>query len=179
MAFLIAFEGKVPKVHPGAYLAPTATLIGDVVVEEGASIWFGAVLRADFAQIRIGVGSCIQDNAVIHVAEGLPTIVGPSVTVAHLAYLEGCVVEEGALIGVGALVLQRARVRRKAVVAAGSVVLEGMDIPPETLVAGIPSQIKKRLSGSSRAWAEMAAEEYRKLSLRYRQGAHLLDNSDI
>lgn len=176
MAFLIAFEGKVPQVHPTAFLAPTATLIGDVVVEEGASVWFGAVLRADFDRIVVGKGSCVQDNAVIHTAEGLPTRIGPTVTVAHLAYLEGCVVEEGALVGVGALVLQRARVGRGAVVAAGSVVLEGMEVPPETLVAGVPAQVKKALSGSSQSWAEMAAREYQALSLRYRRGARLLGN---
>ncbi|KGQ22520.1 gamma carbonic anhydrase family protein [Thermus filiformis] len=178
MAVLVALEGKEPRVHPTAFVAPTATLIGDVVVEEGASVWFGAVLRADFDRIVVGPGSCVQDNAVVHTAEGLPTLIGPSVTVAHLAYLEGCVVEEGALIGVGALVLQRARVGRGAVVAAGSVVLEGMEIPPETLVAGVPAQAKKTLSGSSRAWAEMAAREYRALSLRYRRTARLLDSGD-
>jgi len=178
MAVLVAFEGKEPRIHPTAFVAPTATLIGDVVVEGGASVWFGAVLRADFERIVVEVGSCVQDNAVIHTAEGLPTLIGPSVTVGHLAYLEGCVVEEGALIGVGALILQRARVGRGAVVAAGSVVLENMEIPPGTLVAGIPAQVKKTLSGSSRAWAEMAAREYRVLSLRYRRASHLLDSED-
>lgn len=176
MAFLIAFEDKVPKVHPTAFLAPTATLVGDVVVEEGASVWFGAVLRGDFDRIVVGAGSCVQDNAVIHTAEGLPTVIGPSVTVAHLAYLEGCVVEEGALVGVGALVLQRARVGQGAVVAAGSVVLEGMEVPPGTLAAGAPAQVKKALSGSSRAWAEMAAREYRALSQRYLKGARPWDS---
>jgi carbonic anhydrase/acetyltransferase-like protein (isoleucine patch superfamily) len=176
MAFLVAFEGKVPRVHPSAFLAPTATLIGDVVVGEGASVWFGAVLRADLDRIVVGEGSCVQDNAVVHTAEGLPTLIGPGVTVAHLAYLEGCVVEEGVLVGVGALVLQRARVRKGAVVAAGSVVLEGMEVPPGMLVAGIPAQVKKPLSGSAQAWAEMAAREYQRLSLRYRRGGRLLDN---
>ena len=94
--------GKRPKVHPDAYIAPTAVLIGDVEVESGASVWFGAVLRADEAQIRIGEGSNIQDNVVIHCAEDLPTVVGRNATVGHSAQLEGCVVEEGALVGMGA-----------------------------------------------------------------------------
>jgi len=179
MAFLVAFEGKEPQVHPTAFLAPTATLIGDVVVEEGASVWFGAVLRADFDRIVVGPGSCVQDNAVIHTAEGLPTLIGPSVTVAHLAYLEGCTVEEGALIGVGALVLQRARIGPRAVVAAGSVVLEGMAVPPETLVAGVPARPKKTLSGSSATWAEIAAREYQALSRRYLKHTRLQGSEDI
>lgn len=177
MAFLVAFEGKAPRVHPKAFLAPTATLIGDVVVEEGASVWFGAVLRADFDRIVVGAGSSVQDNVVIHAAEGLPTLIGPSSTVAHLAYLEGCVVEEGALIGVGALVLHRARVGRGAVVAAGSVVLEGMEVPPGTLAAGVPAQVKKALSGSSQHWAAVAVRDYRVLSERYRWAARLLDSA--
>src|SRR6202171_6748175 len=90
--------GKRPKVHPDAYIAPTAVLIGDVEVEAGASVWFGAVLRGDEAQIRIGEGSNIQDNVVIHCAEGLPTLVERNATIGPPAPLEGCVVEEGALV---------------------------------------------------------------------------------
>lgn len=170
MAILIELEGKRPRVHPSAYIAPTAVLIGDVVVEAEASVWFGAVLRGDYDRIVVGPGSCIQDNAVLHTGEGLPTLVGPSVTVAHLAFLEGCTVEEGALV------LNRARVGAGAVVAAGSVVLEGMEIPPGVLAAGMPAQVKKPLSGSALAWAETAAEAYRRLSRRYRTSARLLDS---
>ncbi|GAA6735042.1 hypothetical protein YIM1640_22010 [Thermus oshimai] len=176
MAILIELEGKRPQIHPSAYVAPTAVLVGDVVVEAEASVWFGAVLRGDYDRIVVGPGSCIQDNAVLHTGEGLPTLVGPSVTVAHLAFLEGCAVEEGALVGVGALVLNRARVGARAVVAAGSVVLEGMEIPPGVLAAGVPAQVKKPLSGSALAWVETAAEAYRRLSRRYRTSARLLDS---
>ena len=174
MAFLASFEGKVPQVHPSAFLAPTAVLVGNVVVEEGANVWFGAVLRGDFAQIRIGPGSCVQDNVVIHTAEGLPTVIGPSVTLAHLAYLEGCLVEEGAVVGAGAIVLQRAKVGKNSVVAAGSVVLEGMEVPPETLVAGVPAQIKKKISGSSENWVATASDEYQRLVRRYRRAFSVL-----
>jgi len=101
--------GKRPNVHPDAYIAPTAVLIGDVVVEAGASVWFGAVLRGDEAQIKVGQGANVQDNAVLHCAENLPTILEPNASVGHSAQLEGCVVEQGAVVGMGATMLQRSR----------------------------------------------------------------------
>lgn len=167
MAYLYEFEGKAPKVDPACFLAPTATLVGDVWVGQGASIWFGAVLRADFDRIVIGAGTSVQDNVVIHAAEGMPTIIGSFVTIGHLAYLEGCIVDSGALIGPGAVILQGAKIGEKAVVAAGSVVLEGVQVPPGSLVAGVPAHVKKAISGSSRDWVEKAAKEYQGLSRRY------------
>jgi carbonic anhydrase/acetyltransferase-like protein (isoleucine patch superfamily) len=161
------FEGKEPDIAADAFVAPTATLIGDVVLGSEASVWFGAVLRADFDRIVIGEGSCIQDNAVVHTAEGLPTIVGANVTVGHAAMLEGCVVEDGAVIAMGAIVLQGARVGAGALVAAGSVVREGQEIPTGVLAAGAPAVVKKEVDGSSRRWIETAAAEYRQLRRRY------------
>jgi len=167
---LCAFEGKEPRVADDAFVAPSATLIGDVVLEAESSVWFGAVLRADFDRIVVGAGSCVQDNAVIHVADGLPTIVGANVTVGHAALLEGCVIEDGALISMGAIVLQGARVGAGALVAAGSVVREGQEIPPRALAAGVPAVVKKDVDGSSRHWVETAAAEYRELRRRYVDG---------
>jgi len=167
VAHLLSFEDKEPQVADDACIAPTAVLIGDVVVEEGASVWFGAVLRGDFNRIVVGAGSSVQDNSVIHTNEGLPTIVGSNVTVGHLTLLEGCEIEDGALIGMGSIVLNRARVGRRAMLAAGSVVREGGEIPPEVLAAGVPAQVKKFLGGSSSEWVEMAAREYQSLRLKY------------
>ena len=161
------FAGNEPHVADDAFVAPTATLIGAVELGSEASVWFSAVLRADFDRITIGAGSCVQDNAVIHTAEGLPTIVGTNVTIGHAALLEGCVVEDGALVATGAIVLQRARVGRGALVAAGSVVREGQEIPPGSLAAGVPAVVKKSVDGSSRRWVETAAAEYRELRRRY------------
>src|SRR6202012_4054837 len=110
MATMIELDGIAPRVADDAYLAPTAVLIGDVEIASGASVWFGAVLRGDNAPIRIGAGSNVQDNSVIHVADALPTIVGADVTLGHMAMLEGCTIGDGALIGMGAIVLQRASV---------------------------------------------------------------------
>jgi carbonic anhydrase/acetyltransferase-like protein (isoleucine patch superfamily) len=173
MAHLVELDGVAPRVAEHAWLAPTAVLIGDVEIAAGASVWFGAVLRGDFSSIRIGPGACVQDNAVLHCAHDLPTLVGENVTVGHMAMLEGCVVEDGALIGMGAIVLQRARVGARAMVAAGSVVAEGGEVPPGVLVAGTPARVKKELDGSSKGWVEGAAREYQGLRDRYRAGARL------
>ncbi len=167
MAHILAFEDKKPQVAPDAFVAPTAVLIGDVVIEEGASVWFGAVLRGDFNRIVVGAGTSVQDNSVIHTNEDLPTIIGSNVTVGHLSLLEGCEIEDGALIGMGSIVLNRAHVGQRAMLAAGSVVREGGEIPPEVLAAGVPAQVKKSLEGSSSAWIEMAAREYQSLRLKY------------
>ena len=170
MANFLPFDGKEPQVAPDAFVAPTAVLIGDVVVEEGASVWFGAVLRADFSRIVVGTGSNIQDNSVLHTNEGQPTLIGSNVTVGHLSMLHGCIIEDEALIGMGSIVLDRARIGRRTMLAAGSVVSEGGEIPPEVLAAGAPAEVKKALDGSSSKWVATAAHEYRKLRLRYMEG---------
>ena len=167
MANFLSFDGKEPQIAPDAFIAPTAVLIGDVVVEEGASVWFGAVLRADFSRIVVGTGSNIQDNSVLHTNEGQPTLIGSNVTVGHLSMLHGCIIEDEALIGMGSIVLDRARIGRRTMLAAGSVVSEGGEIPPEVLAAGAPAEVKKALDGSSSKWVATAAHEYRKLRLRY------------
>jgi carbonic anhydrase/acetyltransferase-like protein (isoleucine patch superfamily) len=164
---LYRFGDNEPRVPEDVFVAPSAALIGAVMLGSEASIWFGAVLRGDLDRIVIGAGSCVQDNAVIHTAEGLPTIVGANVTVGHAAMLEGCMIEEGALVSMGAIVLQRARVGAGALVAAGSVVREGQEIPPGVLAAGVPAVVKKEVDGSSRRWIEHAAAHYRELRRRY------------
>lgn len=167
MAYLIPFGGKEPEVAPDAFVAPTAVLIGDVVVEEGSSVWFGAVLRGDFDRIVVGAGSSVQDNCVLHTNEGLPTTVGRNVTVGHLSLLEGCEIGDGAIVGMGSIVLNRASVGSRAMLAAGSVVTEDAEIPAEVLAAGAPAKVKKDLDGSSAKWVEGAAREYQALRLRY------------
>jgi carbonic anhydrase/acetyltransferase-like protein (isoleucine patch superfamily) len=171
VANLLSFDGKEPQIAPDAFIAPTAVLIGDVVVEEGASVWFGAVLRGDFDKIVVGAGSSVQDNCVLHTNEDLPTIIGSNVTVGHLSLLEGCVIEDEALIGMGSIVLNRAHIGRRAMLAAGSVVREDGEIPPGVLAAGAPAEVKKTLDGSSSKWIESAAREYQALRLRYMEQA--------
>ncbi len=167
MANLLPFEDKEPEVADDAFIAPTATLIGDVTVEEGASVWFGAVLRGDFNRIVVGAGSSVQDNSVIHTNESLPTTIGRNVTVGHMSLLEGCTVGDGTVIGMGSIVLNRASVGSRVMLAAGSVVREDQDIPDEVLAAGVPAQVKKPLEGSSSGWIETSAREYQSLRLKY------------
>jgi carbonic anhydrase/acetyltransferase-like protein (isoleucine patch superfamily) len=174
MAHLIELDGVSPTIGDDVFLAPTAVLIGDVRIGPGATVWFGAVLRGDFSHVAIGAGTHVQDNCVLHCAEDLPTIVRERVTVGHGAMLEGCVVEDDALIGMGAVVLQRARVGAGAVLAAGSVLAEGAMVAPRTLAAGAPAREKKPLSGSAEHWAGFAAGAYDELRARYVRGAHEL-----
>ena len=167
--------GKRPNVHPDAYIAPTAVLIGDVVVEAGASVWFGAVLRGDEAQIRVGQGANVQDNAVLHCAENLPTVLEPNASVGHSAQLEGCVVERGAVVGMGATMLQRSRLGAGSMLAAGAVLQEGMEIPPGHLAAGVPATVKKALDGSSNNWVGTTAKHYQDRALAYRAKLNPVD----
>src|SRR5438874_9322728 len=160
--------GLRPKVHPDAYIAPTAVLIGDVEVEAGASIWFGAVLRGDEATIKVGEGANVQDNAVIHCAENLPTVIERNASVGHSAQLEGCTVEQGALVGMGATMLQRSRLGAGSMLAAGAVLQEGAHIPAGQMAAGVPAKIKKALDGSSQRWVATSAQHYRDRATRYR-----------
>lgn len=169
---LVEFEGHRPEVHPTAFIAPTAVLIGNVTVHEGASVWYGAVLRADHGEQRIVVGprSSVQDNCVVHVAMDRGTTIGADATVGHGAILEGCDVEEGALIGMNAVVLDHARVGARSLLAAGSTVLAGVTIPPDSVAAGAPASVKKPVSGAARWWIESSSSYYVDLARRYREG---------
>ena len=167
MATIVELDGVVPTIGDDVFLAPTAVLVGDVRVGDRANIWFGTVLRGDVSHIEIGPGCSIQDTAVIHCASELPTVIGADVVVGHGAMLEGCTIEDGALIGMGAIVLQHAHVGAGAMVAAGAVVSERQEIPPGVLAAGVPAKIKKELSGSALAWTGRAAAHYQELREDY------------
>jgi carbonic anhydrase/acetyltransferase-like protein (isoleucine patch superfamily) len=166
----VEFElsGKRPSVHPDAYIAPTAVLIGDVEVGAGASVWFGAVLRGDEAAIKVGEGANIQDNVVVHCAQDLPTLIERNATVGHSALLEGCVVEQGAVVGMGATMLQRSRLGAGSMLAAGAVLGEGTLVPAGHLAAGVPATVRKPLDGSSKNWVGTSAKHYQDRAVRYR-----------
>jgi carbonic anhydrase/acetyltransferase-like protein (isoleucine patch superfamily) len=169
MAHIIPFNGKIPRVHPSAFLAPTAVLIGDVEVGAESSIWFGAVLRADHPDhgIRIGARTSIQDNCVLHVSARGATIVGDDVTVGHGAVFESCEIKAGALIGMNAVLLHNSVIGEQSLVAALSVVPTDMQVPPRTLVAGAPATIRKELTGESADWVKGSAQHYVELSRAY------------
>ncbi len=164
---LIEYEGRKPQIADDVFIAPTAVLIGDVRVEIGASIWFGAVIRADHGTIIIGAGSSIQDNATLHVPEKSLTVVGENVTVGHGAALEGCRIGARSVVGMNAVVLQGAVVGEEVMIAAGSVVKAEARIPPRVLVAGVPAEVKKELSGQALEWTATAAEAYHHLRSQY------------
>jgi len=164
---LIEYEGKKPQIAENVFIAPTAVLIGDVRVEVGASIWFGAVIRADHGTIVIGAGSSIQDNATLHVPEGSFTVVSENVTVGHGAALEGCRIGARSVVGMNAVVLHGAEVGEEVMIAAGSVVGQDARIPARTLVAGAPAKVKKELSGKALNWIATAAEAYHHLRSQY------------
>jgi carbonic anhydrase/acetyltransferase-like protein (isoleucine patch superfamily) len=133
------------------FIAPTATVIGAVSLGEGASVWYGASVRADLAPIVIGARSNVQDNASIHVDPGLPAIIGDDVTIGHNAVVHGATVGDGCLIGMGSIVLNRAVIGAGSLIAAGTVVREGMQVPPGSLVAGVPGKVLKTLSPAQQA----------------------------
>jgi carbonic anhydrase/acetyltransferase-like protein (isoleucine patch superfamily) len=166
----VEFElsGKRPKVHPDAYIAPTAVLIGDVEVGAGASVWFGAVLRGDEAAIKIGEGANVQDNVVIHCARDLPTVIERDASVGHSAQLEGCVVESGAVVGMGATMLQRSRLGAGSMLAAGAVLGEGKTVPAGHMAAGVPATVRKPLDGSAGNWVGTTAKHYQDRAIAYR-----------
>jgi carbonic anhydrase/acetyltransferase-like protein (isoleucine patch superfamily) len=167
MAHLIELDGIRPTIGEDVFLAPTAVVIGNVHIGDRSSVWFGAVLRGDLSRIEIGERCSIQDTAVIHCAIDLPTIIGDAVTVGHGALLEGCTIEDGAVIGMGASVLQHAHVSERAMIAAGGVVAERMTVAAGVLAAGVPVTERKALSGSAARWSEMAVEDYQELRRRY------------
>lgn len=166
---MITFRGQTPRIHPTAFVAPTAVLIGDVTVGENASIWFGAVLRADHPEhgIIVGARASVQDNCVLHVSARGPTIVGEDATIGHGAVFESCTVGRSALIGMNAVILHGASIGEEALVAALSVVPENMEVPPRTLVAGAPAKVRKELSGESAGWIRDSASHYVTLSRAY------------
>ncbi|GAA2754272.1 gamma carbonic anhydrase family protein [Amnibacterium kyonggiense] len=170
MATILPFGGVLPRVHPSAYLAPTATLIGDVVVEADGVVMFGAVLRADRDRIVLGRGSNLQDNVVVHADPGSPALLGAGVSVGHGAVVHGCVIGDDCLVGMNATVLNGAEIGAGSLVAGGAVVLEGSTVPPRSLVAGVPAKVRRELEDAEVDRIRRNAQTYRDLARAYRAG---------
>jgi carbonic anhydrase/acetyltransferase-like protein (isoleucine patch superfamily) len=168
---LYSFEGLVPQVHESAFIAPTATLVGDVIVEEGASVWYGAVIRADFAPVIVRAGANVQDNAVVHGPPGLTTDVGRGATIGHNCVVHGAFLGEECLIANGTVVLDGASIGAGSLVAAGSVVAAQAQIPPGMLAAGAPAVVKRPVEGSGAAvWVQLNPSAYAELAQRHKTG---------
>jgi carbonic anhydrase/acetyltransferase-like protein (isoleucine patch superfamily) len=168
---LFSFEGRSPRVADNAFVAPTATLVGDVVVEAGASVWYGAVLRGDYSPVILREGANVQENSVLHGPPGSPTEIGRGATVAHLCVVHGAVLGEEALVANGCTVLDGAHVGAGALVAAGSVVASGFRVPDGFLAAGSPAVVKRPVAGSpAEMWVRMNPPAYAELAQRHREG---------
>jgi len=163
------FMGHTPQIGEDCFVAPNAVVIGQVALGSGSSLWYGAVLRGDIAPISVGRDTSIQDNCVVHCSEKYPTSIGSRVTVGHGAVLEGCRVEDGALIGMKATVLEGAVVEAGSLVAAGSVVTPHTRIPSGSLAAGIPAAVKRTLSPEEISHLDQHAEKYLQLCEAHRQ----------
>ncbi|MER3480460.1 MAG: gamma carbonic anhydrase family protein [Meiothermus sp.] len=144
-------ENLEPQIHPSAFIAPSATIVGQAEIGENASVWFGAVVRSDTERVVIGRGSNVQDGAILHADPGNPCILGPNVTVGHRAVVHGATVAEGALIGIGAIVLNRAKIGKNAVIGAGAVVPPEMEIPDGMLAIGIPARVRGPVESAGNA----------------------------
>jgi carbonic anhydrase/acetyltransferase-like protein (isoleucine patch superfamily) len=168
---LFSFEGHSPKVDPTAFVAPTATLIGDVTIEAGASVWFNTVLRADYAPVIVREGANVQDGSVLHAPPGIPVDIGPGATVAHMCLIHGAHVGAEALIANHATVLDGAVIGSRSMVAAGALVVGGTKIPAEVLVVGVPATVKGPIAGTgAEMWVNVNPKAYQALAQRYLTG---------
>ncbi len=168
---LFSFEGKRPTIHPTAFIAPTAVIVGDVTVEENASVWYNVVLRGDFGPIVVRRGANVQDGSVVHATGRDAVEIGPGATVGHLCVIHGATLGEECLIGNGATVLDGCRIGTRAMIAAGALVTPGTEIPEAVLAIGTPAKVKGPLAGTpAERWVQANPAVYQALAQRHRTG---------
>ena len=173
---LFEYEGKRPLIADDAFIAETATIIGDVTIESGASVWYGAVLRGDDGPIIVRERANIQDGTIVHTTPDVTTEIGRGATVAHLCMLHGAVLEEEALVGNGCVVLDVARIGARSMIAAMSLVQPGKQIPPGVLAAGVPAEVRKDIAGTpAEFWVKMNPVYYPELAKRHIAGVKRID----
>jgi carbonic anhydrase/acetyltransferase-like protein (isoleucine patch superfamily) len=176
---LFSFEGKSPRIHPSAFIAPTAVIIGDVIIEENASVWYNAVIRGDFSQIIIEKGANVQDNSVVHGTPMHPVTVGAGATIGHLATVHGATLGKECMIANGATVLDGAKIGARTMVAAGALVPPDTEFPDEVIAVGVPAKIRGPLVGTpAEQWVTLNPEFYQQLARRHIEGmAPILDEA--
>lgn len=167
---IYALDGIEPKIDRSAWVADTAVLIGKVVVEAGASIWFGAAIRGDNEEIRVGAGSNVQENSVLHTDMGYPLTIGANCTIGHKAMLHGCTIGDGTLIGMGATILNGARIGKGCLIGACALITEGKEIPDGSLVMGSPGKVVRQLDETARAKLLASAASYQANARRFQVG---------
>ncbi|MEM7193711.1 MAG: gamma carbonic anhydrase family protein [Pseudomonadota bacterium] len=158
-----------PEIHDDCFIAPSADIIGSVIVSEKASVWFNATIRGDNDVINIGFGSNVQDNAVLHTDPGLPLTIGQNVTIGHSVVLHGCTIGNGSLIGIGSVVLNHASIGESSLVGARSLVTEGKSFPPRSLILGSPAKAVRELTDDEVEGLAMSANSYQEKSRLYRE----------
>ena len=163
-------DDRVPMVHDTAWVADGATVIGDVELDEDASVWFGAVLRGDSDRLRVGRGSNVQDGSVVHADAGSPTTIGADVTVGHMVMLHGCTIGDGSLVGIGSVILNGARIGKHCLVGARSLVTEGKSFPDGSLIMGAPAVVVRALSAEQIEGIRRSAVHYVANAKRFRAG---------
>lgn len=164
---LYPYKGRIPTIGENCYIAPTATLIGDVTIEDGASVWFGAVLRGDVAPIVLGKRSNIQDGTVIHGEAGCPVTIGEDVTVGHSAIIHACTVADRVLVGMGAVLLSRCKIGEDTIIGARALVTEEVEIPAGSLALGSPARVKRMVTAEERERIRESAGHYIEYSRQY------------
>ena len=167
-------DGVRPELGQGAWVAPDANLIGKVVLEDAASVWFGCTLRGDNEEIRVGRGSNVQENVVCHTDIGYPLLIGPDCTIGHKAMLHGCIIGAGSLIGMGATILNGAKIGRGCLIGAGALIPEGKEIPDFSLVMGAPGKVVRSLDDAAQEKLLKSAAHYRANAARYARGLRAL-----
>ncbi|MCH0562549.1 MULTISPECIES: gamma carbonic anhydrase family protein [unclassified Streptomyces] len=170
-ALIRGIDGRRPRVDGDTFVAPTASVIGDVTLAAGASVWYGAVLRGDVESIRVGAGSNVQDNCTLHADPGFPVTVGERVSIGHNAVVHGATVEDDCLIGMGATVLNGAVIGAGSLVAAQALVPQGMVVPPGSLVAGVPARVRRELSEEERQGVTLNGTLYAELARTHRDAS--------
>jgi carbonic anhydrase/acetyltransferase-like protein (isoleucine patch superfamily) len=178
---IYAVGDKVPRIHPGAFIAPTASIVGDVIIHDGASVWYGAVVRGDTSYAVIGPGANVQDGAIVHGRADQPAIIEREASVAHNAVIHGAVIGERALVANGALVLDGAIVGAGALVGAGAVVTPGMEIPPGALAVGIPAKVRGTIEPGTaqEEWITGNPGRYTRLAAMHAAGLRELARDDV
>jgi len=165
-----AHASHSPVIHPTAFIAPGADVLGDVRVGADASVWYRSVLRGDIAAITVGERTNIQDLTMVHVDEGFPCAIGAGVGVGHRCILHGCTIEDDCLIGMGSVLLNGVRVGTGSVIGAGAVVPEGMVVPPGSLVLGVPARVKRPVDDELRSRIRLTVEHYVRLARLHAEG---------
>lgn len=166
---IAAWEGREPEIAEDAFVAPNATVIGNVRIGAGSGVFYGTVIRADRSPIALGEGSNLQDNCTVHSDPEFPCTIGNGVSVGHAAVLHGCTIHDDVLVGMSATVLNGAVIGSGSLIAAGAVVLEGTEVPPGSLVAGVPAKVRRELTEAERDKVTLNASTYLDLSRRHRE----------